>query len=622
MMLYQQSAHGGSVRLITGTAHVTGHSSFSVHQSGYVIYSNDKYSSETDVGAMSHPHYSHLIIVDFEATCDEASPPRVTKDSAEIIEFSWIVLSTSSLEIVHQQQDYVKPHNTPVTEFCTRLTGITSEMLESGKTLKDAISTLENFISSLSSQGNTFCFITHGTWDLKLQLVREAKDKDIQMPEYLLYPKFFDVKQEVAKYGAAHPNSPISSLSSFSVKNLCKVFNVELAEPEHSGLNDCISIGNIVKFMLSNPARDTFKYPVDTMADLLQFQKEQSKVVHLNGLPFDVTQAELEAWFVGNGLHPASLLCLLNQQRKPSGAGFAVLATHDEASTALNMNGRQLVNRTVEVNPSSETVVDAAASFLVPFPSIKQQRNDILRAGDWICEQCKYHNFASRRSCNKCLSLNPNPPPTTPNATTNFAKGDWICGTVNCQFHNYASRNLCLRCGNPKPGGGGGSNFRPGDWLCPNAQCQFQNFASRTMCLRCGTTNQSVTIQSVYTSGHHPMSHPTMYPPTPYNPFMQAPMQNQPLPAAPFRSGDWYCSCCATHNFASRHICIRCQVAQPNTPNIAPSGLTGMAGQPKKMLAGDWICSTPSCGYHNFARRRNCAKCGAIGSGNIGITSS
>lgn len=57
------------------------------------------------------------------------------------------------------------------------------------------------------------------------------------------------------------------------------------------------------------------------------------------------------------------------------------------------------------------------------------------------------------------------------------------------------------------------------------------------------------------------------------------------------KDGDWMCSRCNNHNFASRVQCNKCQTQRPGT---------------KK---GDWICKVRDCRNLNFASRDECFKC-------------
>ncbi|CAG8492561.1 13436_t:CDS:2 [Ambispora gerdemannii] len=537
------------------------------------------------------PGIDYLVVIDFEATCDENPNPQalqVTKETAEIIEFAWVVVDTSTLEVVYQHSQYVKPENTPLTSFCTSLTNITWENLDKAGTLQEAIKSMDNYIQSfIIANSKTFCFCTHGAWDLRIQLPREARDKHIELPSYLAHCRMFDLKQEFQRWQVHHPDV---TLKSQSLGEMCSAFELQIVGPQHSGLNDSLTMVNIIRYFCSFGHPDVFVNPIDTNADLNQFKKEQSKVIHLAGLPYDVTQPELEAWFSGQGVRPGMLWMIRTpDHQKPSGTGFGIFATHDDAMACLDMNGRTLGDRAIEVSPSSERVIEAAGAILAPFPMTKTR----LRPGDWVCPACQFHNFASRRTCFKCNTHNPNPAPATP---PNFTIGDWMCPNPQCNFHNYASRTQCLRCGSYKPANlygpshSGNIAFRPGDWMCPNPSCLFQNFASRTHCMRCGSANHMgydgySSDQGGYGGGGGASGHPS-----------------SPA-AAPFRPGDWYCPSCSSHNFASRFQCIRCGLPKP--PQVA-----GNAVNTANMKPGDWLCHNEMCGYHNFAKRTHCAKCG------------
>ena len=70
---------------------------------------------------------------------------------------------------------------------------------------------------------------------------------------------------------------------------------------------------------------------------LSNFLKERSKVLHMNGLPHDTTQSELESWFTQFGGRPIAFWTLRTpDQHKPTGSGFAVFSSHEEVRLSLH----------------------------------------------------------------------------------------------------------------------------------------------------------------------------------------------------------------------------------------------------------------------------------------------
>ncbi|KAI7866326.1 hypothetical protein BDF14DRAFT_1813984 [Spinellus fusiger] len=495
------------------------------------------------------------------------------------------------MQVTHKQQFYVKPERTPLTSFCTDVTGITWDKLESAGSLKDAIQALDHYIKTeIQAKSLSFCFVTHGGWVLRIQIPREARDKSVDLPNYIAFCRMFDLKQEIQRWQVHHPDI---NLRTTSLKDLCDAFQLTHVNNETVGLNACLTMVNVIRYFTSFQHSDVFVHPIDTNADLQQFKKEESKVIHLAGLPFEVTQGELEAWFSSNGLRPTTMWMIQpTDHAKPSISGFVLFYGHEDAMRALALNGRCLGDRPIEVCPSSERVIEAAGNMLVPFPL--QAKSRLLRPGDWNCANCNFHNFASRRNCFKCNAENPNPS-TTPTAhTTSFNPGDWICPNPSCSFHNYASRVQCHRCQSFRPNptsqsspvnsayGSGGRHqqitFRPGDWYCPNTSCGFQNFASRATCFRCHTPNPTPFnnyTQPSYGYTPEPNNYGNGYGHSNYNSSYNI---GYPPSASggTFRAGDWYCPSCNAHNFASRFQCLKCSANKPyapqSTPGYAPSG--------------------------------------------------
>ncbi|KAG0308074.1 hypothetical protein BGZ98_009058, partial [Dissophora globulifera] len=282
--------------------------------------------------------YDYFIVLDFEATCDDNKPAAellVTGATSEIIEFAWICVTKNNFAILHEEQKYVKPLSTPLTPFCQALTNITPETLQNAGSLQEAIDSLDAYINTeILDKGKSFCFVTHGAWDLRIQLQREAKDKGIVLPAYLKEPILFDLKEEATKWIAHHAEVV---LKSFSLEKMCEAFAVSMVGRLHSGLDDSKTIVNIMKYLVAFAHPDVFMQATDPVQVLNMFKKEESKIVRISSLSFDITQTELEAFFAAKQLKPKELVMQSNgpNTSRPSGGGFAVFEKHADALAAL-----------------------------------------------------------------------------------------------------------------------------------------------------------------------------------------------------------------------------------------------------------------------------------------------
>ncbi|KAL9099335.1 MAG: hypothetical protein Q9163_005151 [Psora crenata] len=295
------------------------------------------------------------LVTHVATTCDEHGV-YVTRDSAEVIEIGWILLNAKTLDEIHRESILVKPVNTPITPLCTSVTTLTWEHVRTAGSFRDAITRFDTFVQEhLHSKKKDFCFVTLDSWDLRVQLPREARDKSVVLPAYLQHSRTFDLRTEYQRWQQYHPESLPFGASSLS--NICAALEVEPVQssapikhnlPFHlqalapssprRALEDAITLARVLRGLIqkSQPPHehpDVLSRPLDARADVRIFLTERSKILHLNGLPHDTTQSELESWFTQYGGRPIAFWTLRTpDQHKPTGSGFALFSSHEEVS--------------------------------------------------------------------------------------------------------------------------------------------------------------------------------------------------------------------------------------------------------------------------------------------------
>ncbi|EHK99482.1 Ribonuclease H-like protein [Glarea lozoyensis ATCC 20868] len=475
------------------------------------------------------------VVIHVATTCDEHGV-YVTKDSAEVIELGWILLDAKNCEELYRDSVLVKPINTPITPLCTSLTTLTWEHVRNAGTFRDAINRFDAFASEhLTSQNLDFSFVTLDSWDLRVQLPREARDKAVVLPPYLQHSRTFDLRTEYQRWQQHHPESLPFGPSMLS--NICAALEVEpvtaSAPIKHNlpfhlqalapasprrAMEEAVTLARVLRGLIrkSQPPHehpDVLTRPMDARADVRAFLSERSKVLHMAGLPHDTTQSELESWFTQFGGRPIAFWTLRTpDQHKPTGSGFAVFSSHEEAAESLCMNGRALNEKAIEVSPSSSRVLDRAAEILTPFPPSKNRP----RPGDWTCPSCGFSNFQRRTACFRCSFPAMGGGPSGDSMGGYGGGGGYGYGPPAMMpppQHMGHHGGMGGGHGGGRMGGGGGSGvvpFRAGDWKCGSEGCGYHNFAKNVSCLRCGASRAGAAV--VADSGYpSPMDPPSNY---------------------------------------------------------------------------------------------------------------
>jgi len=242
----------------------------------------------------------------------------------------------------------------PPESLTASLTTLTWEHVRNAGTFRDAINRFDAFANEhLLAKNYEFTFVTLDSWDLRVQLPREARDKAVVLPPYLQHSRTFDLRSEYQRWQSHHPES--LPFGSSALTNICAALEVEPVQssapikhnlPFHlqalapasprRAMEEAVTLARVLRGLIrkSQPQQDhqdVLTRPLDARADVRAFLGERSKVLHMSGLPHDTTQSELESWFTQFGGRPIAFWTLKTpDQHKPTGTGFAIFSSHEE----------------------------------------------------------------------------------------------------------------------------------------------------------------------------------------------------------------------------------------------------------------------------------------------------
>lgn len=115
-----------------------------------------------------------VIVIDLEATCWEGDPPQ--GETSEIIEIGVCVLDVATGTRAIPRAILVKPQHSTLSDYCTKLTTLTAEMLAGGLTFEEACMLLKD--EYLSHQRT---WASYGDYD-RLQLITQCAETGIPYP--------------------------------------------------------------------------------------------------------------------------------------------------------------------------------------------------------------------------------------------------------------------------------------------------------------------------------------------------------------------------------------------------------------------------------------------------------
>ena len=181
---------------------------------------------------MSTQHDFDYLVIDLEATCDDAG--SVPKHEMEIIEIGAVLVNGQSLEPMEELQTFVRPVRHPtLTAFCTQLTSITQDMVADAPSFPEAITRLRRFIGERETR-----FCSWGAYDNN-QFRQDAAFHRVELPfrgEHLNLKKAF--------------SQQLKTRRKFGMKGALRHVGLPLEGTHHRGIDDARNIARLLPHCL------------------------------------------------------------------------------------------------------------------------------------------------------------------------------------------------------------------------------------------------------------------------------------------------------------------------------------------------------------------------------------
>lgn len=221
------------------------------------------------------PEYTHAIIVDFEATCDDHDQPR----PQEIVEFPSVLISLKSLETVDEFRSFVRPHHHSVlTEFCKEFISITQDDVDAASVFSEVLASHQSWLDDHGLSEKNALIVTCGDWDLGTMLPTQCA---VAIPpvEVLrpIYTRWQNLKRAFCSV-QGRQKAP-------GMAGMLRAVGIPLAGHHHRGIDDCRNIAELYRTLLRRGGRVEItaelpitKYPPITMHLRFGTQLEKAKL--------------------------------------------------------------------------------------------------------------------------------------------------------------------------------------------------------------------------------------------------------------------------------------------------------------------------------------------------------
>ncbi len=183
--------------------------------------------------------FQRYVVLDFEATCDDNSPPV----PQEVIELPSVLLD-GDLAVLASFESFVRPvHNPTLSDFCRELTGITQADVDAADPFPEVLARHSAWLRSQGLQvepddgGIPFAIITCGDWDLARMFVTQSRAMVPPLAHIPLpWRRWINIKSIFAN-ALQHKAGGMA--------RMLQDLDLELRGRHHRGIDDCHNIARI-----------------------------------------------------------------------------------------------------------------------------------------------------------------------------------------------------------------------------------------------------------------------------------------------------------------------------------------------------------------------------------------
>ena len=180
----------------------------------------------------------YFMVIDLEATCFGGT---LELQPMEIIEFPAILMKTEDSSIISIFHHYVKPTICPtLSAFCTTLTGITQEMVDSSLELPEILELFQEWTDSNGINPDNTTLVTFGSWDVKRAIPNACAAINKPIPKILdlNHTPHINMKKICLQETGTLP---------LTIPHMMGHLNLNFKGREHSGLADAYGIVDTIK---------------------------------------------------------------------------------------------------------------------------------------------------------------------------------------------------------------------------------------------------------------------------------------------------------------------------------------------------------------------------------------